>query len=87
MKLTVKNTGEAFSLSVYWAMMVDYLIGHDYLGRSAAPSTLQVNTHTMDEISYVSEFVPQGSAAAPVPALTLGAGAQLHNSMHLSARR
>lgn len=87
MKLTVKNTGEAFSLSVYRAMMVDYLIGHDYLGRSAAPSTLQVNTHTMDEISYVSEFVPQGSAAAPVPALTLGAGAQLHNSMHLSARR
>jgi len=64
-------------------MMVDYYIGHDYLGRSAAPSTLQVNTHNMKKILYISEFVPQGSSAAPVPALTLDAGAQLYESTHL----
>ncbi|OJA12133.1 hypothetical protein AZE42_09037 [Rhizopogon vesiculosus] len=32
----------------------------------------------MKDISYVPEFVPQGSSAAPAPALTLGAGAQLY---------
>ncbi|KAN0096945.1 hypothetical protein V8E55_001391 [Tylopilus felleus] len=55
--------------------------GHDYQGRSAAPSTLQVNTHQMDSLSYVPEFVPQGSNAAPVPALTMGAGTQIYNSI------
>lgn len=81
--VTISNASDA-SIVVKWAVKNKVKLtvkntGHDYLGRSAGPSTLQVNTHTMDEISYVSEFVPQGSAAAPVPALTLGAGAQLHN--------
>ena len=60
-------------------------LGHDYQGRSAAPSTLQVNTHQMDSLSYVPEFVPQGSNAAPVPALTMGAGTQIYNSKQLEA--
>lgn len=60
-------------------------LGHDYQGRSAAPSTLQVNTHLLDNLSYVPEFVPRGSNAAPVPALTMGAGAQIHNSKHPSS--
>ncbi|KAF9226959.1 FAD-binding domain-containing protein [Gyrodon lividus] len=53
--------------------------GHDFLGRSSGKGTLQVNTHTMDSLEYVPEFVPQGSSAPPVAALTMGAGAQLHN--------
>ncbi|EGO02333.1 hypothetical protein SERLA73DRAFT_159274 [Serpula lacrymans var. lacrymans S7.3] len=53
--------------------------GHDYLGRSAAPSTLQVHTHSMDTLIYNQSFVPQGSSASPVPALTMGAGAQIYN--------
>lgn len=81
--VTISNASDA-SIVVKWAVKNKVKLtvkntGHDYLGRSAGPSTLQVNTYTMDEISYVSECVPQGSAAAPVPALTLGAGAQLHN--------
>ncbi|KIJ69686.1 hypothetical protein HYDPIDRAFT_104282 [Hydnomerulius pinastri MD-312] len=53
--------------------------GHDFLGRSSGPWTLQVNTHSMDSLEYVPEFVPQGSSAQPVTALTMGGGAQLHN--------
>ncbi|KIJ69685.1 hypothetical protein HYDPIDRAFT_78799 [Hydnomerulius pinastri MD-312] len=53
--------------------------GHDYLGRSSGPSTLQVNTHGLDEITFIPEFIPQGSSAAPVPAMKFGAGAQLFN--------
>ncbi|KAG2339377.1 FAD-binding domain-containing protein [Suillus weaverae] len=81
--VAISNASDA-SIVVKWAVKNKVKLtvkntGHDYLGRSAAPSTLQVNTHTMDDISYVPEFVPRGSAAASVPALTLGAGAQLYN--------
>ncbi|KAF8554875.1 FAD-binding domain-containing protein [Imleria badia] len=51
--------------------------GHDYFGRSSGPSSLQVLTHGLNSITYNAEFVPQGSSATPVPALILGAGAQL----------
>ncbi|KAF8432968.1 hypothetical protein L210DRAFT_3412981 [Boletus edulis BED1] len=61
--------------------------GHDYLGRSAAPSTLQVNTHLMDNLSYVPEFVPQGSYASPVTALTMGAGAQIYKIYNYAAEQ
>ncbi|KIJ10986.1 hypothetical protein PAXINDRAFT_171977 [Paxillus involutus ATCC 200175] len=53
--------------------------GHDFLGRSSGKGTLQVNTHNMKSLEYVPEFVPRGSSAAPVPALTMAAGAQLHD--------
>ncbi|KIJ10985.1 hypothetical protein PAXINDRAFT_119222 [Paxillus involutus ATCC 200175] len=53
--------------------------GHDYLGRSSGPSTLQVNTHGLDDITFIPNFVPQGSSAPPVPAMKFGAGAQLYN--------
>ncbi|KAG1721265.1 uncharacterized protein EDB91DRAFT_1064471 [Suillus paluster] len=81
--VAINNANDA-SIVVKWAVENKVKLtvkntGHDYLGRSAAPSTLQVNTHTMNDISYVPEFVPQGSSAAPVPALTFGAGAQLYN--------
>ena len=55
------------------------------MGRSAAPSTLQVNTHLLNNLSYVPEFVPQGSDAGPVSALTMGAGAQIYNSEYFDA--
>ncbi|GBE81597.1 Uncharacterized FAD-linked [Sparassis crispa] len=53
--------------------------GHDFLGRSTAPSTLQVWTHSMDSITYDAAFVPQGSSSSPVPAVTIAAGAQVEN--------
>ena len=56
--------------------------GHDYLGRSSGPSSLQVLTHNLNSVAYIVDFVPQGSSAAPVPALTIGAGAQLDASEH-----
>ncbi|KAH7887250.1 hypothetical protein F5I97DRAFT_2007649 [Phlebopus sp. FC_14] len=52
--------------------------GHDYLGRSAGPSSLQVNTHALNEITLIPDFVPQGSSAPPVSAMKFGAGAQLY---------
>ncbi|KAN0091547.1 hypothetical protein V8E55_005113 [Tylopilus felleus] len=51
--------------------------GHDYLGRSSGRSSLQVFTHQLTSVTYVTDFVPQGSSAAPVPAVKIGAGAQL----------
>lgn len=50
--------------------------GHDYLGRAAAPSTLQVWTHFLTGISFSDAFVPQGSSAKPVSAITVQAGVQ-----------
>ncbi|KAH0835910.1 hypothetical protein J3R83DRAFT_9806 [Lanmaoa asiatica] len=51
--------------------------GHDYLGRSSGPSSLQVFTHQLNSVTYITDFVPQGSSATPVPAITISAGAQL----------
>ena len=56
--------------------------GHDYLGRSSRPFSLQVFTHDLNSVEYVADFVAQGSSAAPVPALRIGAGAQLEASEH-----
>ena len=39
----------------------------------------------MDSLTYVPEFVPQGSDATPIPALTMGAGAQIYHSEHPKA--
>jgi FAD/FMN-containing dehydrogenase len=51
--------------------------GHDYLGRSTAPDSLLVWTHRMRDIVVQAAFVPRGCAtAAPVPAVTIGAGAR-----------
>ncbi|KAG9318947.1 hypothetical protein JVU11DRAFT_1062 [Chiua virens] len=53
--------------------------GHDFLGRSTGPSSLQVFTHHLKGVTYVTDFVSQGSPAIPVPALTISAGAQLED--------
>jgi FAD/FMN-containing dehydrogenase len=48
--------------------------GHSYMGGSNAPDSLLIWTHAMDSITLHDDFVPAGSAAAPVKAVSVGAG-------------
>jgi FAD/FMN-containing dehydrogenase len=48
---------------------------HSYLGTSCAPDSLMIWTRAMDAITVHDAFVPRGTTAPPVPAVTLGAGA------------
>jgi FAD/FMN-containing dehydrogenase len=48
--------------------------GHSYLGTSNAPDSLLVWTPKMDAVTLHDAFAPVGSSAAPVPAVSLGAG-------------
>ncbi len=48
--------------------------GHSYLGVSNAPDSLLVWTRAMKAITVHDAFTPQGSRAAPVPAVSAGAG-------------
>jgi FAD/FMN-containing dehydrogenase len=48
--------------------------GHSYLGASNAPDSLMVWTRRMRTVTVHDAFRPMGSAAAPEPAVTLGAG-------------
>ncbi|MCH9667199.1 MAG: FAD-binding protein [Actinomycetia bacterium] len=52
--------------------------GHDYLGRSNAPDSLLVWTHTMRDVTFHPQFRPAGVAAdrPQVPALSVAAGAR-----------
>ncbi len=63
-KLAIKNTG------------------HDFLGRSSAPNSLQLNTYKMKNITVNNDFVPAvypgTTPPAPVKAVTVAAGVQLH---------
>ncbi len=49
--------------------------GHSYLGASNAPDSLLIWTRRMDQVTVHDAFTPQGSTAAPVPAVSCGAGA------------
>ena len=49
--------------------------GHSYLGASNAPDSLLLWTRHMDGVTVHEAFVPQGSKAAPVPAVSADAGA------------
>jgi FAD/FMN-containing dehydrogenase len=49
--------------------------GHSYLGASNAPDSLMIWTRRMDAITVHDAFTPRGSTAAPVPAMSVGAGA------------
>ncbi|KAF8814778.1 FAD-binding domain-containing protein [Phlegmacium glaucopus] len=57
--------------------------GHDYFGRSTARGGFLIWTHNMKDMSYNSNFVPEG---APITtentfnAVTLGAGVQWHEA-------
>jgi hypothetical protein len=58
--------------------------GHDFLGRSSAPHSLQIFTHQLRNISVHDSFVPfvPSHIRAPkgVKAVTLGAGVQLRET-------
>lgn len=49
--------------------------GHSYFGASCAPDSLLLWTRRMDDVTVHDAFTPQGSDAAPVPAISVGAGA------------
>ncbi|KAI2793331.1 putative FAD-linked oxidoreductase [Penicillium oxalicum] len=51
--------------------------GHDFLGRSSAPESLQILTHSMKEIEVLDNFIPRGGRRGEGPAMTIGAGVQL----------
>lgn len=50
--------------------------GHDYLGRSNAPSSLLIWTHLMRDIKMHKRFIPEGCGkdSQHYPAVTVGAG-------------
>ncbi len=48
---------------------------HSYLGASSAPDSLMIWTRRMNAVTVHDGFTPQGSSAAPVPAVSVGAGA------------
>jgi FAD/FMN-containing dehydrogenase len=48
--------------------------GHSYLGTSTAPDSLMIWTRRMNAIKVHDAFTPVGSKAAPVPAVSAGAG-------------
>ena len=56
--------------------------GHDFLGRSSAPDSLQISTYKIKNITVLDNFVPSvpsgTKAPASVKAVTLGAGVQQH---------
>lgn len=52
--------------------------GHDFLGRSSAPDSLQIFTHPLKNISVADDFVPEGCDESEGPAVTIGAGVQLN---------
>jgi FAD/FMN-containing dehydrogenase len=60
--------------------------GHSYFGCSNAPDSLLIWTRHMDDVAVHDAFTPQGSGAAPVPAVSVGAGAMwLHAYEAVSA--
>jgi FAD/FMN-containing dehydrogenase len=64
--------------------------GHSYLGTSNAPDSLLVWTRGMNKVTVHDAFVPKGSSAAPVPAVSAEAGAvwiDLYNAVTEQAGR
>ena len=51
--------------------------GHDYLGRSTGRGALSIWTHNMKNITFSSNFVPEGAKSGKGSAVTIGAGVQL----------
>jgi hypothetical protein len=49
--------------------------GHSFFGASNAPDSLLLWTRRMDDVSVHDTFTPASSKAAPVPAVSCGAGA------------
>ena len=54
--------------------------GHDFLGRSTAPESLQILVNGMKDIDLVDDFVPAGASNGDGegPAVTIAAGVAVH---------
>lgn len=63
--------------------------GHDYLGRSAAPDSLQILTGEMRDMEFTDDFMPEGkeSGEGLGEAVTIGAGVQLADLYQASGKR
>ena len=55
--------------------------GHDLLGRSSAPDSLQISTYKLKNVTVIPNFVISGGSGGQpgVKAVTLGAGVQLQD--------
>ncbi len=53
--------------------------GHSYLGGSNASNSLLIWTRDLEDIALHDTFVPAGTGAAPVPAVSVGAGCIWHD--------
>ncbi|KAL8895045.1 MAG: hypothetical protein Q9207_008319, partial [Kuettlingeria erythrocarpa] len=51
--------------------------GHDYLGRSTAPDSLQIWTHNLRGLQWYDAFMPKGCAIAASPAIKVAAGQRM----------
>ena len=64
--------------------------GHSYFGNSNSAHSLLIWTRRMRQVELHDAFVPQGSAAAGVPAVSIGAGAiwgQVYDAVAVKAGR
>lgn len=63
--------------------------GHDFLGRSTAPESLQIMTHDMNDIRLVKDFLPKGAPKGKHEghAVSIGAGVQLPDMYAAVARQ
>jgi hypothetical protein len=79
----VAQTAEHVQAAVKFASKFDIRLaikntGHCFIGRSSAPESLQILTHNMKSMSFVSDFMPVGSGGESAgSAVTIGAGVQL----------
>ena len=48
-------------------------LGHDYYGRSSAPNSLLIWTHSMRDMEFLDSFIPAGGEQS-YSAVVLGAG-------------
>jgi FAD/FMN-containing dehydrogenase len=82
------ETAEHIQAAVNFAVQYNVKIaiknsGHDFLGRSSAPYSLQISTYKMKNITVVNNFVPSVPSGITAPsgvrAVTLAAGVQEHD--------
>ncbi|KAK2873242.1 hypothetical protein FQN49_002498 [Arthroderma sp. PD_2] len=63
--------------------------GHDYLGRSTGPDSMQILTHNMKDMNFTDNFVPEGKpdGRGIGQAVTIGAGVQLYELYDAAGKR
>ncbi|KAL8279276.1 hypothetical protein RQP46_008313 [Phenoliferia psychrophenolica] len=61
--------------------------GHEYMGRSTGPDSLQIWTHQLKALTYNATFQPENcSAVAPSTAITMGAGVLAEDAYHFATK-